>query len=321
MDEKPRFLEQVRHQLRMRHYSYRTEQQYLGWIRRYILHHGKRHPQTMGVVEVEAFLSHLAVDRKVAAATQSQALAALLFLYKHVLVVELPWLDNIVRAKKPIRLPVVLTFSEVRAVLAQLDGVYRLIASLLYGAGLRLMESLRLRVKDVDFEYGQITIRDGKGGKDRVTVLPQEIVPALQAHLVATRERHIIAMRDGYGGVELPFSLERKYPGAGQEWGWQYVFPAKTPIVWEGSQAPRRHHVHEDSVQRRVRDAVRAAGITKPASCHTFRHCFATHLLERGSDIRTVQELLGHKDVSTTQIYTHVMRRGAGAVRSPLDAN
>ncbi len=320
MQEKPRFLEQVRHQLRMRHYSYRTEQQYLAWIRRYILHHGKRHPQTMGAAEVEAFLSYLAVDRNVAAATQSQALAALLFLYKHVLAVDLPWLDNIVRAKKPIRLPVVLSFSEVRAVLAQLDGAYRLIASLLYGAGLRLMESLRLRVKDVDFEYCQITIRDGKGGKDRVTVLPQEIVPSLQAHLAATRERHMIAMRDGYGGVELPFSLDRKYPGAGQEWGWQYVFPAKSPITWEGSQSPRRHHVHEDSVQRHVRDAMRAAGITKPASCHTFRHCFATHLLERGSDIRTVQELLGHKDVSTTQIYTHVMRRGAGAVRSPLDA-
>jgi integron integrase len=319
MEDKPRLLDQVRNQLRLRHYSYRTEQQYVAWIRRFIFFHGKRHPALMGAPELEAFLSHLALERKVAAATQSQALSALLFLYKQVLDVELPWLEHVVRAKKPARLPVVLSPEEVRAVLGQLDGVYRLVASLLYGAGLRLMGALRLRVKDVDFVYLQITVREGKGGKDRVTVLPQGIVPALRAHLAAMRERHVVALRDGYGGVELPFALARKYPGADRDWAWQYVFPAAQASLDPRSGTRQRHHLLEDSVQRRVRNAMRAAGITKPASSHTLRHCFATHLLERGSDIRTVQELLGHKDVSTTQIYTHVMRRGAGAVRSPLD--
>jgi integron integrase len=320
MDNKPRLLDQVRSQLRLRHYSYRTEQQYVAWIKRFILFHGKRHPASMGAPELEGFLSYLAVERKVAAATQSQALAAVLFLYKRVLGVDLPWLDNVVRAKKPVRLPVVLTPEEVRAVLGQLDGVYRLVASLLYGSGLRLMEAMRLRVKDLNFEYGQVTVRGGKGDKDRVTVLPQGLIPALQAHLAAVQERHRIAVRDGYGGVELPYALARKYPGADREWAWQYAFPAPHPSIYPRSRIRRRHHLNEEAVQRRVRIAMRAAGIVKPASSHTFRHCFATHLLERGSDIRTVQELLGHKDVTTTQIYTHVMRKGASAVRSPLDA-
>ncbi len=320
MDNKPRLLDQVRSQLRLRHYSYRTEQQYVGWIKRFILFHGKRHPASMSTPELEGFLSYLALERKVAAATQNQALAAMLFLYKRVLGVDLPWLENVVRAKKPVRLPVVLAPEEVRAVLGQLDGAYRLVASLLYGSGLRLMEAMRLRVKDLSFDYGQITVRSGKGDKDRVTVLPQELIPALQAHLAAVRERHLIAVRDGYGGVELPYALARKYPGADRDWAWQYAFPAPHPSTDPRTGIRRRHHLNEEAVQRRVRIAMRAAGITKPASSHTFRHCFATHLLERGSDIRTVQELLGHKDVTTTQIYTHVMRKGASAVRSPLDA-
>ena len=316
----PRLLDQVRTQLRLRHYSYRTEQQYVAWIKRFILFQDKRHPSTMGAPEVEGFLTHLAVERKVAANTQSQALAAILFLYRKVLGIELPWLDNVVRAKQPTRLPVVLTPEEVRAVLSQLDGAYRLVASLMYGSGLRLMESLRLRVKDLDFDFGQITVRHGKGDKDRVTVLPQGLVPALRAHLAAVHERHLVALREGYGGVELPDALARKYPRADRDWAWQYAFPAARPSVCPRSANRRRHHLHEDAVQRKVRSAMQAAGITKPASCHTFRHCFATHLLERGSDIRTVQELLGHKDVTTTQIYTHVMQKGASAVRSPLDA-
>jgi integron integrase len=317
----PRLLDQVRTQLRLRHYSYRTEQQYVAWIKRFILYQDKRHPSSMGAPEVEGFLTYLAVERKVAANTQSQALAAILFLYRKVLGIELPWLDHVVRAKHPMRLPVVLTPEEVRAVLSQLDGAYRLVASLMYGSGLRLMETLRLRVKDIDFEYAQITVRHGKGDKDRVTVLPQGLVPALRAHLAAVQQRHLVALREGYGGVELPDALARKYPRAEQDWAWQYAFPAPHPSVYPRSNIRRRHHLNEDAVQRRVRSAMLAAGITKPASSHTFRHCFATHLLERGSDIRTVQELLGHKDVTTTQIYTHVMRKGAGAVLSPLDAS
>ena len=309
----------MRERLRLRHYSYRTEQQYLAWVRRFILHHRKRHPSTMGVAEVEGFLTYLAVERQVSASTQSQALAAILFLYRQVLEVDLGWLDNVVRAKKPIRVPVVLSAEEVRSLLAELDGVYRLIATLLYGSGLRLMEALRLRVKDVDFEYRQVIVRDGKGGKDRVTVLPGSIVPALRVHLEHVRDRHLVAQREGFGGVELPEALGRKYRGADQEWAWQYAFPPRYPSVDPRSGARRRHHILEDSVQRQVRNALRRAGIHKAASCHTLRHCFATHLLERGYDIRTVQSLLGHKDVSTTQTYTHVMRKGAGAVQSPAD--
>ncbi len=319
MDAKPRLLDRVRERLRLKHYSYRTEQQYVAWIRRFILFHGKRHPAVMGGAEVEAFLSHLATQRGVSASTQNQALSALLFLYRGVLNIELPWLDNVVRAKRSQRVPVVLTKEEVRAVLTHLQGEHWLIASLLYASGLRLMEALRLRVKDVDFDFRQIIVRDGKGAKDRVTVLSERLMDPLREHLQRVRERHEMALTRGYAGVELPDALARKYPRAHVEWGWQYVFPARRPSLDPRTGSWRRHHVTEDSVQRQVRNAVRAAGVVKPASCHTFRHCFATHLLEHGYDIRTVQELLGHSDVATTQIYTHVMRKGASAVRSPFD--
>jgi len=320
MQPKPRLFDQVRDRIRVLHYSYRTEQAYLGWIRQYILFHKRRHPVSMGAAEIEEFLTHLATRRNVAAATQGQALSALLFLYKQILNIDLPWLDNVVRASRPKRLPVVLTPEEVHAVLANLRDSYWLIGNLLYGSGLRLMEALRLRVKDIEFEYRQILVRDGKGFKDRVTVLPETLVVPLQLHLEQMHERHLQAVAQGVGGVELPYALARKYPSAHLDWAWQYVFPAANTSRDPRSGVVRRHHVLEDSVQRMVRGAVRAAGILKPASSHTFRHSFATHLLEQGYDIRTVQELLGHKDVSTTQIYTHVMRKGAGAVRSPLDA-
>ncbi len=319
LDSKPRLLDQVRDRLRLRHYSYRTEQQYVAWIRRFVLFHGKRHPRLMGAAQVEAFLNDLAVRQKVSASTQNQALAALLFLYREVLKQDLPWLRHLVHAKKPRRLPAVLTVEETRAVLAQLEGVYWLIGHLLYGSGLRLMECLRLRVQDLDFDYGQILVRDGKGGEDRVTMLPRMLVGPLQAHLSAVRERHRVALLQNYGGVELPDAIARKYSGAAQEWRWQYVFPAAQPTVDPRSGVRRRHHIYEDSVQRHMKTALRRAGIERPASCHTLRHCFATHLLERGYDIRTVQELLGHKDVSTTQLYTHVMRKGASGVVSPAD--
>jgi integron integrase len=315
----PRLFDRIRECLRLKHYSYRTEQQYLHWIRRYILFHDKRHPKEMGADEVRGFLNDLTVARNVSAATQNQALAALLFLYKHVLQQELPWLDNIERAKQPQRLPLVLSQSETRAVLAQLDGVYGLIGNLLYGSGLRLMECLRLRVQDLDFEYLQILVRHGKGGKDRVTMLPRVVVPQLKAHLEVVKERHRRALQAGYGGVELPEAVARKYPGASLEWPWQYLFPAAALSVDPRSGAKRRHHIYEDSVQRQMKKAMLRAGIDRRASCHTLRHCFATHLLERGYDIRTVQELMGHADVSTTQLYTHVLRKGAGAVSSPAD--
>jgi integron integrase len=316
----PRLLDQLREQIRLRHYSYRTEQAYVQWVRRYVVFHGKRHPATLGAEEVAAFLSHLASDRHVAAATQAQALAAILFLYRQVLKVELPWLDNVVRARKPQRLPVVLTVAEVRNLLAGLSGVYWLIASLLYGSGLRLMEGMRLRVKDVSFDYRQIIVRDSKGAKDRITILPESLVAPLSEHLLRVREQHELAIKQGYRGVELPAALTRKYPRAHLAWGWQYVFPAERPSRSPRDGAWRRHHVMEDSMQRYLRKAVHGAGITAPASCHTLRHCFATHMLENGCDIRTLQELLGHKDLSTTQIYTHVTRRGTNAARSPLDS-
>jgi integron integrase len=315
----PRLLDQVREAIRVRHYSYRTEQSYLGWIRRFVLFHNKRHPAEMGAPEVEAWLSHLAQERNVAAATQSQALGAILFLYKNVLRVELPWLDGVVRANRPRRLPVVLTEREVRDVLSRLEGVNALIGGLLYGSGVRLMECLRLRVKDLDFGYSQITVREGKGAKDRTTVLPGSLKAGLRQHLIHVQQWHRQARDQGLAGVELPQALDRKYPGAHLEWGWQYVFPAAKPSRDARTGAWRRHHVHEAAVQRSVRQAARDAVIMKPVSPHTFRHSFATHLLEHGSDIRTVQELLGHSDVSTTQICTHVMRKGAGGVLSPLD--
>ncbi len=273
----------------------------------------------MGAREVEGFLSYLASERNVAAATQAQALAAILFLYKAVLGTELPWLENIVRATRPRRLPVVLTPTEARAVIGHIEGPQWLVANLLYGSGLRVLEALRLRVKDVDLRIQQLTVRDGKGGKDRVTMVPAALVAPLTVHLARIREQHELAKARGFGGVELPFALERKYPQAHLEWAWQYVFPSAQPCADPRSGVRRRHHLREATVQRAVRAAARRAGIMQSVSPHTFRHSFATHLLEAGYDIRTVQELLGHKDVSTTQIYTHVMQKGANAVRSPLD--
>lgn len=319
MEAKPKLLDQVREKLRAKRYSYRTEQQYIAWIRRFIVHHGKKHPAEMGAREVEQFLTFLAVKQNVAASTQNQALSAILFLYRHVLGVELPWLENLVRARAPARVPVVLSRQEVQNLLVHLDGRYHLIAQLMYGSGLRLMETLRLRVKDIDFEYSQIVVRDGKGRKDRVTVLPDGVVTSLQFHLAAVNEQHQRALRRGFAGVELPMALARKYPRAMKSWGWQYVFPAARASRDPRSGEVRRHHVQETGVQRAVRLAARDAGIHKPVGPHTLRHCFATHLLERGYDIRTVQELMGHSDVRTTQIYTHVMKKGAGAVKSPLD--
>jgi integron integrase len=316
---KSRLLDQVRDAIRVRHYSYRTEEQYVYWIRRYILFNGKQHPRGLGAAEVGAFLSSLAVFGNVAAATQNQALAAILFLYRHVLKQDLPWLDNVVRARKPRRMPMVLTREETRAVLAHLSGVYWLVGTLLYGSGLRLMECLRLRVQDIDFVRGQIMVRGGKGGKDRVTVLPARIVAPLQAHLDSVRERHRVAMQGGFGGVELPPAVEHKTPRAAREWAWQYVFPAVNASRDPRTGVQRRHHLMESSVQRQMRSAVRRSGINKSANCHTLRHCFATHMLERGYDIRTVQELLGHADVSTTQLYTHVLGKGANGVSSPAD--
>jgi integron integrase len=315
-----RLLDRVREAARLRHLAYRTEQAYIAWIRRFILFHNKRHPSSMGGPEVESFLTHLAADRDVAAATQAQALAALLFLYKRVLGVDLPWLDSVVRARRPKRLPVVLSRAEVRNVLGHLRGDVWLVTSLLYGSGLRLLEGMRLRVKDVDLERRVILVRDAKGQKDRVTILPDDLRVPLTEQLARVRERHEAALAAGFGGVELPFALARKYPRAHLEMGWQWVFPAARPSHDPRDGTWRRHHLHEATVQREVRRAMRAARIEKPASCHTFRHCFATHLLESGYDIRTVQELMGHSNVRTTQIYTHVLGRGGIAVRSPFDA-
>jgi integron integrase len=316
---KPKLLDQVRDAIRAKHYSYRTEKTYVQWIRRFILHHGTRHPQAMGEEEVREFLTHLAVKRQVSASSQNQALAALLFLYREVLRQELGWVEGIVRAKRPERLPVVLTRAEVRAILDQLQGTKRLMAELLYGGGLRLTECLRLRVKDVDFEYGQLIIRDGKGQKDRITLLPTTSREPLARHLASVRRVHERDLALGYGRIPLPFALARKYPNADREWAWQFVFPASKRCLDPRTGKSVRFHIAESALQRTVKEAVRRAGIAKPASCHTFRHSFATHLLEDGYDIRTVQQLLGHRDVRTTMIYAHVIKRGGLAVRSPLD--
>jgi integron integrase len=316
---KMRLLDQVRETIRRKHYSLRTEATYIDWIKRYIFFHQKRHPAEMGAPEMEQFLNYLAVKRQVAASTQNQALSALVFLYREVLHKDFEWMEKLERAKKPARLPVVLTELEVRQLMANLDGRNWLMASLLYGAGLRLMECVRLRVKDVDFQYRQITVRDGKGGKDRVTMLPESSIEPLKQHLKRVNVLHAQDIAAGYAGVYLPFALERKYRGAGRQWEWQYVFPAKNRSLDPRDGKERRHHIDEKTLQRAVKYAARAAKLTKPATCHTFRHSFATHLLQSGHDIRTVQELLGHKDVSTTMIYTHVLNRGGKGVRSPLD--
>lgn len=315
----PKLLDQVRERMRRLGMARRSEDAYVGWIRRFILGNGKRHPADMGAPEVERFLTSLAVQGKVAASTQNQALSALLFLYRQVLGVELPWLDGIERAKKPQRLPVVLTRSETVALLGELSGTHWLMGSLLYGTGMRLMECVRLRIKDVDFERGEIVIREAKGGRDRRTMLPRSLVAPLQAQLAEASRIHERDTAAGCGRVWLPDALARKYPAAPLERGWQYAFPASARSVDPRSEEQRRHHLDESSLQRAMKSARARAGIVKPATCHTMRHSFATHLIEDGYDIRTVQELLGHKDVSTTQIYTHVLNRGGHGVLSPLD--
>jgi integron integrase len=316
---RPRLLDRVREAIRARHYSRRTEKAYVGWIKRYIFFHDKRHPAEMGGAEVTRFLTALAVEGRVAASTQNQALNALLFLYRIVLEQDLPWLDEVIRAQRPVHLPVVLTRDEVRRVLTRLEGPSRLIVLLLYGAGLRLLEAAQLRVKDVDVATNQIMIRNGKGAKDRITMLPVIVKAGLLEQLDVVRHQHNADLGRGAGWVALPDALARKYPNAGREFGWQWVFPATRHYVDRISGQRRRHHLHESVIQRAVKKALRQAEIAKPASCHTFRHSFATHLLEDGHDIRTVQELLGHRDVSTTMIYTHVLNRGPAAVRSPAD--
>jgi integron integrase len=317
----PKLLDRLRIEIRRRHYSRRTEESYVHWARRFVRHFGcKRHPIEMGGPEVTAFLSDLATRCRVSASTQNQALAAILFLYRAVLELELPWMDNVVRAKRPVRLPVVLTRSEVRSLIRQLVHPHRLMASLMYGSGLRLMECLELRVKDVDLERHEITVRCGKGGKDRRTMLPESLQPNLAQHLDSIRQLHLRELRRGYGHTIVPGAIAAKYPNATREWAWQFIFPAARRTPDQASGLVVRLHLHESALQRAVKEAVRRGGIAKAASCHTLRHSFATHLLEDGYDIRTVQELLGHTDVSTTMIYTHVLNRGGKGVRSPADA-
>ncbi|MDP2883290.1 MAG: integron integrase [Azonexus sp.] len=315
----PKLLDQVRNRIRVKHYSIRTETQYLNWIRRFILFHDKRHPREMGAVEVEAFLTHLAVKGRVAASTQNQALSALLFLYREVLGINLPWLNGVVRAKQPQRLPVVLTRQEVSGLLDRMNGLHGMMARLLYGTGMRLMECVRLRVKDVEFERAEIVVRDGKGAKDRVTMLPQSLNGPLRDHLRWRRQLFDDDKAKGRAAVYLPHALDRKYPNAETEWAWPYVFPTAGFSADPRSGDERRHHVDEKALQRAVKKAVQASGIAKLATPHTFRHSFATHLLQSGYDIRTVQELLGHADVATTMIYTHVLNKGGRGVVSPLD--
>lgn len=316
----PRLLDRLREAIRVRHYSIRTEATYVDWCRRFILFHHKRHPLELGPAEVAAFLTHLAVDRSVSPSTQNQAKSALLFMYRVVLGVQLPWLDEIVAAKDRRRLPVVLTPQEVRALLHELSGTMGIVASLLYGTGMRLLEALRLRVKDVGFERREVLVRDGKGGKDRITVLPENLMLPLQEQLARAKVQHDLDLANGAGQVWLPDALAVKYPNAPRAWGWQWVFPSAGLSADPRSGVRRRHHLNESSVQKAVAVAARRAGIVKPCTPHVLRHSFATHMLQAGYDIRTVQELLGHSDVSTTMIYTHVLNRGGRGVRSPLDA-
>ena len=315
----PRLLDECRRVCRVRHLSLRTEQAYVAWIRRYILFHQKRHPREMGEDGIRQFISHLAVDRAITASTQTVALSALLFLYRDVLKIELKYVSDIERARKPKRLPTVFTRDETKRIFANLEGTHWLIAGLLYGSGLRLMECLRLRVKDIDFTYAQLTIRDGKGEQDRITMLPSKLRQPLRRHLEKVKVLHEQDLAAGYGEVYLPYALARKYPNAPRLWGWQYVFPATRRSIDPRSGKERRHHVTDRAIQNATRAAIRKARIVKHGSCHTLRHSFATHLLESGYDIRTVQELLGHKDVKTTMIYTHVLNRGGRGVQSPLD--
>ena len=317
-ERSPRLIERYRQELQVRHYARRTVSTYTQWIRRFLRFHRLRHPREMGSDEVNTFLSHLATTEQVSASTQNQALAAVLFLYRELLGQPLV-LDSVVRARTRKRLPVVLSVAEVRAVREQLEGSPALVVGLLYGSGLRLMEALRLRVKDIDIERRELCVRDGKGGKDRLTLLPQSLIPALEQHLIDVRQVHQCDLEVGWGRVLMPYALGRKYPSAEREWGWQWVFPQQHRWTDNSNGCQGRHHLDPSVVQKAVKRAVAAAGITKAASCHTFRHSFATHLLERGQDIRTIQELLGHKDVSTTMIYTHVLNSGPLGVRSPAD--
>jgi len=317
--QKPKLLDQLRSVLRVKHYSIRTEDAYISWVRQYILFHNKKHPIEMGAEHIASFLTYLAEQRHVAPSTQNQALNAILFLYKDLLQIEIGSIDGAVRAKKPKRLPVVLTRNEVKQVLGNMEGSTWLVASLLYGSGLRLLDGLRLRVQDIDFEKNAILVRDGKGGKDRHTMLPVSLAPHLQRHLDKVQQIHQQDLKNGFGNVYLPHALARKYPNAERQWQWQYVFPAAGIGKDPRSDEQRRHHVHERTIQQAIQLAARQAGITKRVGPHTFRHSFATHLLEDGYDIRTVQELLGHKDVKTTMIYTHVLNRGGSGVKSPLD--
>ncbi|MBI3545079.1 MAG: integron integrase [Gammaproteobacteria bacterium] len=316
---RPKLLEQLRDKLRMKHYSIRTEQSYIDWSRRFILFHGKRHPRELGAHAVETFLTHLAVDRNVSASTQNQAKSALLFLYREVLDIDLPWLADITSAKASRRLPVVLTPREARLIINELSGTMALVVSLLYGTGMRLLEGLRLRVKDIEFERREIIVRDGKGGKDRVTVLPENLIVPLQQQLAQAKTLHARDLADGLGEVYLPHALAVKYRQAGKSWGWQYVFPSPVRSIDPRSGVQRRHHIFPESVQRAVREAARRIKLVKPVTPHVLRHSFVTHLLQAGYDIRTVQELLGHKDLNTTMIYTHVLNRGGRGVTSPFD--
>lgn len=315
----PMLLEVVRERIQAKHYSRRTEEAYTNWIKKFVAFHHKQHPRDMGASEVEAFLTDLAVNGKVSASTQTQALSALLFLYRDVLGIDLPWMDGLVRAKPSQRVPMVLSVNEIHRLMANLEGMYSLMARLIYGSGMRLMECVRLRVKDVDFDRLEVTVREGKGRKDRVTMLPQSLVPELQAHLKKVQVLFDMDRKDDIPGVEMPDALAKKYPNAGKEWGWFWVFPASGLSDDPRTGIHRRHHIYEQNIQRAIRVGVKKAGIAKPATTHTLRHSFATHLLENGYDIRTVQELLGHSDVSTTMIYTHVLNKGGRGVISPLD--
>lgn len=317
--EKPKLLDQVRNAIRTKHYSIRTEEAYVNWVRKFVLFHNKRYPAEMGEKEIGEFITDLAVNKHVASSTQNQALSAILFLYKEVLQKEIGAIENLVWAKRPKKLPVVLTQNEVRALMERLTGTGLLIAHLLYGAGLRQMECLRLRVQDIDFESNQIMVRDGKGSKDRITMLPQKIASSLKTHLIKVQKQHQKDLQQGFGSVYLPHALARKYKSAAREWRWQYVFPASQISIDPRSGEKRRHHLDGSVISQKLRVAAREAGITKRVTCHTLRHSFATHLLQANYDIRTVQELLGHEDVKTTMIYTHVLNRGGLGVKSPTD--